>query len=328
MSLCLTSRHVLRLLLLLSLAFGAAPIATASAQEQDSNTPEAPADGSSELATQLPGADLPTMNEQGYVFEIDSTFSGSLDTLPESAPVYAMNASTYDAAQAQQFADQLGIGQAITDNGGGSFSASGNGRLFVSPGLVQFISSVAVEEGGLPGDTESIAYAREWLRQTNLLPADIGEGRIEVKVATPPRVIVTFRPVQPSPLISSIPGISVTIGPNGVILEASIRWATIALGDTYQLTPPENAWADVENRRSYLNVSLPAEQFPPGAVITGTADYTTASITYTSSGIPGEQQYLQPVIVFSGRVTPEGSTASYAITAYVPGLINSNQPVG
>jgi hypothetical protein len=193
---------------------------------------------------------------------------------------------------------------------------------------VQFISNAPVEEGGLPGDTESVAYAREWLRQTALLPADIGEGRIEAKVASPPRVIVSFRPVQPASLLSSIPGISVTLGPNGVILEASIRWATLAQGDVYQLTPAENAWAEVENRRSYVSVALPTEQFPAGATVKGTAEYTSASITYTSSGIPGEQQYLQPVIVFNGRVTPEGSSTSYAITAYVPGLINSNQPVG
>ena len=321
MSFRLPSSHVWRILLIAVAMFCAAPAASIAAQE---STPDA----SSELATQLPPADLPTMNEQGYVFEITSTYSGSLDTLPQTAPVFNMNAATYNATQAQQFADQLGIGQAVTDNGGGSFSATGEGRLFVSPGLVQFISSVAVEEGGLPGDTESVAYAREWLRQTNLLPADIGEGRIEAKVASPPRVIVSFRPVQPSPLISSIPGISVTLGPNGVILEASIRWATLSQGDTYQLTTGVNAWSDVENRRSYVNVALPAEQFPAGSVIKGTADYSSASIIYTSSGIPGEQQYLQPVIAFSGRLTPEGSTSSYAITSYVPGLINSNQPVG
>ena len=321
MSFRMTSRHAWRSLLVVILAVTTVPIGTVLAQE---STP----DGSSELASQLPAADLPTMNEQGYVFEITSTFSGSLDSVPLTAPVFNMNALTYDATQAQQFADQLGIGQPVTDNGGGSFSATGNGRLFVSPGLVQFISSAAVEEGAVPGDTESIAFAREWLRLTNLLPADIGTGRIEAKVASPPRVIVSFKPVQPNPLLSSIPGISLTIGPNGIILEASIRWATLSQGDIYQLTSGTNAWAEVENRRSYVSVSLPAEQYPAGATIKGTADYNSVSITYTSSGIPGEQQYLQPVIVFTGRVTPEGSTASYAITAYVPGLINSNQPVG
>jgi hypothetical protein len=285
-------------------------------------------DDNSELADQLPGADLPTMNEQGYVFQLDSTFTGELAALPESAPVYTMNANTYDADQAKHLADQLGIGGDITDAGGGSYSATGEGRLFVSPGLVQFISNVDISDAALPGDTEAIAYAREWLRQTDLLPVDLGDGRIQAKVADPPRVIVAFQPVLPTPLLSSIPGITVTIGPDGVIIEASVRWATIAVGDTYQLTPAENAWADVEHRRSYLNVSLPIDQYPAGSTITGKAEYTSVSITYTSSGVPGEQQYLQPVIMFTGRVTPEGSSVPYAITAYVPGLINSNQPVG
>lgn len=318
-------RQMLLLILLSMATLASTPMLGRAAQDA---TVEPPPDGSSELAPQLPAADLPTMNEQGYVFEITSTLTASLDSLPQTASVFNMNALTYDATQAQQFADQLGIGQPVTDNGGGSFSASGNGRLFVSPGLVQYISAATVEDGALPGDTESIAFAREWLRQSNLLPADIGEGRIEAKVASPARVIVSFRPAQPTPLLSSIPGISVTIGPTGTILEASIRWATLAAGETYQLVSGSIAWSDVENRRSYVNVSLPAEQFPGGAVVRGTAEYTSAAITYTSSGIPGEQQYLQPVIVFSGRLTPEGSTSTYAITAYVPGLINSNQPVG
>jgi hypothetical protein len=298
---------------------------TLSAQEAT----QAPSgDASTELGTSLPAADLPTMNEQGYVFEIESTFSGSLDSIPAEAPVYNMLASSYSIDQANQISTQLGIGADVTDNGGGSYSAQGQGSLFITPGLVQFVSNATVEEGALPGDTEAIAFAREWLRGSSLLPPDIGEGRIQAKVASPPRVIVAFGPAQPGNLLSSIPGITVTIGPNGAVLEAAIRWATITQGEVYALTPAENAWADVEGRRSYLNVQLPVDQFPAGTVVRGTAEFTTATVQYASSGIPGEQQYLQPVIVFNGRFTPEGQSATYAVTAYVPGLINSNQPVG
>jgi len=310
-------RPAWRIALSLILTIMALPILSATAQNDDS-----------ELATQLPGADLPTMNEQGYVFQLDSTFTGNLDSLPESAPVYRMNALTYDQDQVSKLVDQLGIGGEITDAGGGSFTASGEGRLFVSPGLVQFISDVDISDAPLPGDTEAIAFAREWLRQTEMLPADLGEGRIQAKVADPARVIVTFGPLMPTPLLSSIPGITVTVGPDGVIIEASVRWATIATGDTYQLTPAESAWDDVANRRSYLQVSLPVDKYPAGSTITGKAEYTSVAITYASSGVPGEQQYLQPVIMFTGQITPEGSSVPYAITAYVPGLINSNQPVG
>jgi len=44
--------------------------------------------------------------------------------------------------------------------------------------------------------------------------------------------------------------------------------------------------------------------------------------------VPGENQYLQPVFVFSGELTAEGSDQSFPITAYVPAIVNSQQPVG
>ena len=49
---------------------------------------------------------------------------------------------------------------------------------------------------------------------------------------------------------------------------------------------------------------------------------------WPTSGIPGEPQFLQPVYIFKGTVTPEGSEESFPIAAYVPALVNSRQPVG
>ena len=291
-----------------------------------SATPATPI--ASETTVQLPPADLPTMNEQGFVFELDSGFTGSLDQAPTEAPIYAMTQSTFDAASVEAIAARLAIGGALSDQGGGTFTVEGNGSLFVTPGLVQYISTAAVTEGNLPQDEEAIAFAREWLRQTELLPPNIGQGDVVARVENPPRVIVSFKPVQPERLLSADPSITVTMGLNASILEASFRWAELSTADTYQLRAADAAWAEVAERRSYLQASIPPDTIAPGSTITGTATYTEVSLAYTSSGVPGQQQFLQPVFVFTGTLTPAGSTASFPIEAYVPAIINNQQPVG
>jgi hypothetical protein len=287
-----------------------------------------PGSAESELSSQLPPADLPTMNEQGFVFEIESRFTGSLESTPTEAPIYEMALERRDLASAQDIANKLGIEGEVTDQGGGSFAAEGNGSLYITPGLVQYISASELPDGPLPADEEAVAYAREWLRQTQLLPANIGEGAVETRVENPARVFVTFEPIEPESLLSSYPGITVVMGPNGAILEASFRWAEIRTGDVYQLREAEAAWQEVAERRAYLQATLPADTFPQGSIIAGSAEYASVSLSYTTSGVPGEAQYLQPVFVFTGELTPEGSGQSYPITAYVPALVNSQQPVG
>lgn len=281
-----------------------------------------------ELSAQLPPADLPTMNEQGFVFELESTFTGSLAGVPTEAPVYEMTLRQQDRASVETIATRLGIEGEVTDQGGGTFDVEGDGSLYVTPGLAQYISAAELPEGELPSDEEAIAYAREWLRQTQLLPTNAGEGTIETRVESPARVIVTFKPIEPEDLLSSSPGITVVMGPNGAILEASFRWADLRAADVYQLRDPEAAWLEVAERRAYLQAAVPADVFPQGSAVAGTADYSSVSVAYTTSGVAGEAQYLQPVFVFTGRLSPAGSDQAYPITAYVPALVNSEEPVG
>lgn len=299
---------------------------SAFAQEQTpAATGEAP---SSEIAAELPPVDLPTMNEQGYTFEIESTFTGSLDRTPVEAPVYEMSVATVEQERAQQIASQLGIEGEIEARGDDIYAAEGNGSLYLAPGLVQYVSPNTVPEGELPTDEEAIAYAREWLRQSNLLPADIGEAEVRSRLEQPARVVVVFKPIRPEALLSDLPSVSVTLGPAGTVIDASIRWASLQQGDVYLLRPADQAWDDVASMRAYLQTQLPEDSYPQGSTITGTAEYNTVGIAYTSSGVPGEAQYLQPVFIYTGRLTPEGSAESFPITAYVPALSNSQQPVG
>lgn len=311
------------LAMLVALLLAPAALQGATAQEAT----EVPA-GQSELAPQLPPVDLPTMNEMSYTFELESTWEGGGASTPEELPVYHYALRNYSEEEVQVIAEALGVEGEIVSQGEGTYTVEGDGTIFTTPGLLQFVSSVEVPEEDLPGDEEALAYAREWLRLSGLLPANSDAGEVIAEIESPPRQIVGFKPASPSPLLSSSPGITVTIGPGGTILEARITWATVEQGDTYRLRSQEDAFEMVASRQSYLDVTLPEEEFPQGSTITGTATYDSVSISYSTSGVPGETQYIQPVYVFNGSMTPEGSEESYPITAYVPAIVTGLEPVG
>ncbi len=285
----------------------------------------------SEVAPQLPVADLPTMNEQGFTFELESTWTGSFDSVPTEAPVYQLTLPVFDAASTAEMAASLGIDGEVQDQGNGTFMVDGNGSLFVTSELQQYVSDVEIPDGEVPADEQAIAYAREWLRQVGQLPANAGEGVIVARIEEPARVIVSIPPIEPKNLLSSFPAITVTMGPQAAIVEAAFRWASLSSGDLYALLPADTAWMEVAERRSYLQADVPGSDFEPGSTLAGTAEYDAVVIAYTSSGVPGEAQYLQPVYQFNGQVTivtAETSSGPYPITAYVPALINTQQPVG
>lgn len=314
-------RALITSVLLLSMLGSSQMIATA----QDA-TPGSGAE--SELASPLPVIDLPTMNSQSYTFELESSWQGDTGSVPEEVPIFQVESLNYGEAEVAEVADTLGVDGEITEQGEGTYTVEGEGSIYTTPGLLQFVSAVDAPDEALPDDEAAIAYARDWLRISALMPADIGDGSIVARIEEPARLIVEFLPANPAPLLSSTPGITVTVGPAGTILESRISWATITEVETYRLRGVADAFTVIEGRQSYLDVTLPIEQFPQASAITGTATYDEVSIAYTSSGTVGEAQYLQPVYIFTGTLAPEGSDETFPISAYVPAIVTELQPVG
>ena len=133
---------------------------------------------------------------------------------------------------------------------------------------------------------------------------------------------------EPPNLLAAYPSISVSLGAEGVVLEASSRWATIERADLYALRPAEEAWRQVESGQAYIEASLEGADYPDGSIISGLVQYDSIEIAYTTAGPPGGTQFLAPVYRFTGSLTPEGRTESYPIRAYVPALAISDTPVG
>jgi hypothetical protein len=313
------------LIALLALAIAVAGNGTLA---QDA-TPESTDDAaSSELTSELPPPDLPSSNQQGYQFEIESDSKIDLDAVPQEAPVYKLDWKEPTQDRTERIAENLGIEGEVNDRGNGSFDILGDQELYVSSGLVQFFSPDQPEEGELPDDETAIGYAREWLRTAGLLPNNVDDGKVVSRSDETQRVIVQFIPLEPENLVAAYPSAVVTIGPEGEVIEASVRWPVIDRYDIYQLRDPKDAWAEVSSGEAFLDVQLPEGVADEEGIVNGRATYSSVEIGYTTAGLPGGDQYLQPVYIFVGRFVPEGSDSSYRIRAYVSAVANSGAPVG
>ena len=282
----------------------------------------------SELSPELPPPDFPTANVEGYTFDLRYALSAELDKVPREAAVYELLRDEPTVAGVQKIADKLGIDGKAEDRGDGSFTASGNGELFVTIDQVNYFSDVDVAQGDLPSDDKAINEARDWLRHASLLPPDIGKGSIVGRFPDSNRMVVSFAPAEPENILSGYPSIGLTIGADGAVIEASIRWANIVRADVYQLMSTDQAWQLVSSGQAYLAPDLTQAKIDPGTDVKGRVTFTSIKIAYATAGPPGGRQFLQPIYVFEGRIRPEGDKRTYPMTAYVSALSNSGAPVG
>lgn len=308
-------------------AFGAA---SRSAGAQDASESPAPSgDGASEVTEQLPPAELPTGNLRQLNLQIDSTLDTNLDDAPTEADVYSLTTQPLSQDDVAELADAVGIEGDVEDRGNDTYVVSGNGELFVSPQLTQYLSDDIPTLADLPSDEDAVDFARDWLRSVGLAPADLGKGSVTSRTEAVGRVSVTFDPTEPTSILVDYPTINVVIGPDGIVLEAGIRWADIAVTERYLLRPAEDAWREVEAGNAYIEAEFNEAELAVGTEVTGEATYTDVSVAYTTAGSVDAARYLVPVYVFTGEVEARsGAKGRSQIKAYVPAIVTEQTPVG
>ncbi len=282
----------------------------------------------SELAPEIPPPDLPSTNEQGYSFELNATLATGLGTVPRQASIYEMTRAKVTRADIEALTKRIGITGPVSDQGEDTYTASGEGELFASPELIQYVSPVEPVRGELPPDEQAEAAARNWLDRAKLSPRDLGDGRAVSRPDSRDRIILLFGPTEPKNVLASFPSITVSVGVKNEVIEVSSRWATIRRGDLYELRNVEKAWSEVQAGEAYIETDLGKDGPAQGSIIKGTVKYDSIQIAYTSAGPPGQTQYLLPLFVFSGRLTLVGRDGSVPLKAYVVALANSGAPVG
>lgn len=325
------SHRFLGIVIVVLLGMTALPGATTrSAMAQDASASPAPSgNGSSEVIEQLPPAEIPTGNLRQLNLQLDASLDANLDDAPADADVYSLTIESYTSDEVSKLARSIGIDGKVEDRGNDTYVVSGNGELFVSPQLIQYQSSETPTLADLPKDDDAIAFARDWLRSVGLAPADLGDGTVSSRTEAVGRVSVAFAPTEPATLLTDYPTITVVVGPDGVVLEAGVRWAKIAATERYLLRPAEDAWRQVEAGDAYFEASFNDQNIEDGAKVTGTATYTDVSVAYTTAGAVDGDRYLVPVYVFVGEVEAKsGATGKSEIRAYVPAIVTDDTPVG
>lgn len=308
-------------------ALGGAP-RLASAQD-GSESPAPSGDSSSEVTRQLPPAELPTGNLRQLNLQLDNMLDTDLGDAPTESDVFSLTIQPRSSDDVAKLADAVGIEGDVEDRGNDTFVVSGQGELFVSPDLVQFLSSEIPTLADLPNDDDSVDFARDWLRSVGLAPADLGDGMVTSRTEAVGRVSVSFSPTEPTEILVDYPTINVVIGPDGVVLEAGVRWADIAVTERYLLRPAEDAWREVESGDSYIEAEFNGAELAVGSEVSGEATYTGVSIAYTTAGAVDGDRFLVPVYVFTGTVeATSGAEGSSEIRAYVPAIVTDDTPVG
>ncbi|MGI8643946.1 MAG: hypothetical protein ACR2LS_07500 [Thermomicrobiales bacterium] len=309
-------------------ARGGTPGASPAAEPAGTPAGSAADEPTGELATRLPPADLPSTNEQGYSYELEASLTADLNRTQEEAPVYRLVPDDVTADGVAEMASRLDLTGTVQERGDGVYVVSGGGDLFVTSTIVQYIAPPSSSGGELPSDEDAVLAARDWLQGTGLAPADLGAGELLASARETGRLLVQFAPLEPERLLAAYPSAVVTIGEGGTVVEARLQWPTIERFDLYLLRDSESAWRDVEAGRAYIEAPLEGADIEQGSRIEGNVVYDTIDIGYTTSGPPDGVQFLQPIYIFSGQLTLEGSSRSYPVSAYVPGLVSSRTPVG
>lgn len=286
------------------------------------------AEQTGELATRLPPADLPSTNEQGYSYDLEASLTADLNATPAEAPVYRLVPDPVTASGVADLAARLGVEGEVESRGNDVYVVSGNGDLFATSTLIQYIAPPGAADGEVPPDEAAVLAARDWLQQTGLAPVDLGQGAIVAGSPEAGRLSVQFSPLEPERLLAAYPSAVVAIGAGGSVLEARLQWPRIEQYDLYRLRGSEPAWRDVEAGRAYIEAPLDGSEIEQGSRIEGTVVYESIQIGYTTSGLPDGEQFLQPIYIFTGQVTPSGSDRSFPLSAYVPALVSSRTPVG
>jgi outer membrane biosynthesis protein TonB len=256
---------------------------------------------------ELPPGNMPSGDPSitgGFQMNLDM----SLQNVPTQAAAYRVNPRQWALGDVQSLANRLGIDADVVDQGGGSFRAEGSSAsIYISPTMTQYVRAPG-GAGALPGNDQVIQTARSWLVEHGLVGADAGSGRIVDRNEDGGRATVEVKPVDPPEIISATPSARVTVQGEGTIVEATISWPSALQSSTYSLRSAQALWADASQGRGF--VDLP----PSFQGASGTITITSSRIAYTIAGSPQGEQYLVPIVAFSGTAaTTGGGTTSVNI---------------
>lgn len=262
----------------------------------------------------LPPAQLPSGGASTSL-SLDYQLGMSLEDLPSSATAYWIEWPVLSFEDVSAMAERLALNGEVVEEGVGIYSVSGDrGQIYISPTETIYNSAGFESEGALPSNDVAIQEALEWLELSGFVGPNIDGGRIAGRDEDVGRIVVEFRPAEPSPNLAPTPSARLTVGPGGEVLEARVHWPERLIPSDYGLLSPIDLWTSVENGRGFLEADL--SDFDTSGGLSGTATMNSYSIAYTLAGNQAGGQYLVPVVMFEGiaRINQTGDEIPVAVS--------------
>lgn len=273
----------------------------------------------------LPPGNMASGSATGQTLDLTYHLNMSKSAIPSSAPAYQLSPRQWTQSEVAGIASSLSIGGDITSQGSNAYSASGNGgSLFVSGDTLQYSGKGAATPttGSLPAAEVLVQQARQWLVNHQILTSNVGNGYVSNENSSSAQATVVIQPANPSNILGLTPSASVTLDSGGNVLQANVQWPAGLTPSNYGFRSASSLWDDVTGGRGFVQVG----QGAPSGTLTGDVSITSASVAYTSATGQGGQQYLVPLVVFTGQGDFKGT--SVAISVYVPAVNAQLSPRG
>ncbi|MEX2314949.1 MAG: hypothetical protein WD628_04465 [Thermomicrobiales bacterium] len=258
--------------------------------------------------------------------DLDYELGISLDDTPSTAPVYLMEWPAWTEDDVATIAASLDLEGEI-EGGPGNYQVFGaTSELYFSGPTIQYVFTGDIPDVALGNDAVVIRTARSWIYANGFINDDLDGGSVIGRDDDAGRAVVLFKPAEPSPLLAFVPSATVTVGQGEIVIEANIRWPTNYVTSDYGLRSGDELWNTVLAGEGSIEADLSG--VGGNGALSGTLTIHSVAIAYSYAGSSGSNEYLVPLIVFSGEAVLNESDTVVPVSIYVPAVYGQSTPQG
>jgi hypothetical protein len=258
--------------------------------------------------------------------DLEYELAASLSASPSSATVYQLAWPEWTEDDVATISANLGMDGEI-EGGPGNYQVFGStAQIYFSGATIQYAYTSSLPDLDLGTDAEVIQTASSWIYANGFISDDLDGGVIIGRDDDAGRAVVLFRPAAVSPVLSFTPNATVTIGPGGTVVEARIRWPSDYIGSDYGLWSGDTLWNRVLAGEASIDADLSGVS--GGGALSGLMTVYDISLAYSYAGSPGSDEYLVPLVIFSGEATINETGDVVPVSIYVSAIAGQATPQG
>lgn len=258
--------------------------------------------------------------------DLEYELAASLAASPSSATVYMLEWPAWTEDDVATISANLGMDGEV-EGGPGNYQVFGStAQIYFSGATIQYAYTSSLPDLDLGTDAEVIQSASSWIYANGFISDDLDGGVIIGRDDDAGRAVVLFRPAAVSPVLSFTPNATVTIGPGGTVVEARIRWPSDYIGSDYGLWSGDTLWNRVLAGEGSIDADLSGVS--ASGALSGLMTVYDISLAYSYAGSPGSDEYLVPLVIFSGEATINETGDVVPVSIYVSAIAGQATPQG